>query len=197
MDKKLDALKEQILSLQQAITGLARVKEVLDESPALVKSSGEQFSLKLHDLGKDVLQCAATIRSVTGELSNKSDSSSALTVVRDDLSCCETTLVQLAATFKEQMQIAQEQSSQCESMQLKINTALLGATNATKLLDEQLELCGTEETEDAEINRLLQNSQAIHTRARLALTTKVPGRVLHVVQSEKVSEPSVATLPTI
>lgn len=197
LDKKLAALNEQILSLQQAITGLAEVKKVLDASQALVQSSGDQFSLKLDELGKDILHCTATIHSVTGELADKPDSSKTLTVVRDDLSRCETNLVQLTATLKEQVQITQGQSSQCESMQLKIEHALLGASNATKLLDKQLELCDTDETDDAEINRLLQNSQAIHARAKLALAPKVPGRVLQVVPSGKAPEPTTAALPTI
>ncbi|MFW2572494.1 hypothetical protein, partial [Legionella sp. 29fVS95] len=107
LDKKLEALNKQILSLQQTITGLAGVKEVLDASQALVQSSGDQFSLKLDDLGKNLLHCTATIRSITGELTSKPDNSSALTVVRDDLSRCEADLVLLTATLKEQIKVAQ------------------------------------------------------------------------------------------
>ncbi|HHF7348435.1 TPA: hypothetical protein ACPSKE_001616 [Legionella feeleii] len=194
LDKKLEALNKQILSLQQAITGLAGVKEVLDASQALVQSSGEQFSLKLDELGKDVLHCTATIRSVTGELISKPDSSTTLTAVRADLSRCETDLVQLTATLKEQAQIAQTQSNQCESMQSKINTAFSGTAEATELLNE---LCDTDETEDAEISRLLRNTQAVHARAKLALTTKISGRVLQVVPGSKAPEPTAAVSPTI
>ncbi|MFW2535477.1 hypothetical protein, partial [Legionella sp. 28fT52] len=146
LDKKLEALNKQILSLQQTITGLAGVKEVLDASQALVQSSGDQFSLKLDDLGKNLLHCTATIRSITGELTSKPDNSSALTVVRDDLSRCEADLVLLTATLKEQIKVAQTQSSQCASMQLKIDSALSGTADATKLLDEQLECCDPDET---------------------------------------------------
>lgn len=191
LDDKLAALNEQVLSLQKAITGLAEVQKALDASQALVQSSGAQFGLTVDDLGKDVLRCTATIGAVTEELAKRPDNHTALTVIKDDLSHCEVSLLQLTEALKKQVQIAEEQANQCDAMQLRVDTVLSGSSSATELLDEQFKLC---DEDDDEINRVLNRSKEIHTQARLALTTKTAGRVLQLVPSERA--PAVGAFPS-